>query len=283
MLNFDTKREAIKRLEQAVLAYNAVSPHVLTDAQSLHWLRQSTSREIIVAVESYVNELANSPKEFEKSVAEYRVAIERFEGLVHAVKTDALHIDVQSGVGAGASVGLGAATMATAPVAAMSIATTFGTASTGTAIAALSGAAQVNAALAWLGGGALAAGGGGMAAGTKVLAVLGGPVGWGIGAVALVGTAAWTNHKNAEVAQRADRETESIHTKTRALEHARMEIDHLRSLTQQHADGARAQLAWLKSYAPRDYAQFTRDAKKSLGALVNNVQSLAKLLNTQVA
>lgn len=44
-----------------------------------------------------------------------------------------------------------------------------GTASTGTAIATLSGAAATNATLAWLGGGALAAGGGGIALGTLVL------------------------------------------------------------------------------------------------------------------
>jgi hypothetical protein len=46
---------------------------------------------------------------------------------------------------------------------------TLGSASTGTAIATLSGAAATNATLAWLGGGALAAGGGGMAAGAVVL------------------------------------------------------------------------------------------------------------------
>ena len=47
----------------------------------------------------------------------------------------------------------------------------FGVASTGTAIATLSGAAATNATLAFLGGGALAAGGGGMIAGTAVLGV----------------------------------------------------------------------------------------------------------------
>lgn len=47
---------------------------------------------------------------------------------------------------------------------------TFATASTGTAISSLSGAAAWNATLAWLGGGSLAAGGGGMAAGATVLA-----------------------------------------------------------------------------------------------------------------
>lgn len=45
----------------------------------------------------------------------------------------------------------------------------YGTASTGTAISSLSGAAASNAILAWLGGGSLAAGGGGIAAGTAVL------------------------------------------------------------------------------------------------------------------
>ena len=46
---------------------------------------------------------------------------------------------------------------------------TLGTASTGTAIGTLSGAAAKSATLAWLGGGSLAAGGGGVAAGTMVL------------------------------------------------------------------------------------------------------------------
>lgn len=78
---------------------------------------------------------------------------------------------------AGASLGVAVVTMG--PTVAMGVATTFGVASTGTAISALSGAAATNAALAWLGGGALAVGGGGMAAGEAFLA-LAGPVGWAI-------------------------------------------------------------------------------------------------------
>lgn len=53
--------------------------------------------------------------------------------------------------------------------AATSVATSIGVASTGTAISGLSGAAAANATLAWLGGGTLAAGGGGMALGSLVL------------------------------------------------------------------------------------------------------------------
>lgn len=68
-----------------------------------------------------------------------------------------------TGAAAGALSGVAASGATTAIVAAV------GTASTGTAISTLSGAAAVNATLAALGGGSLAAGGGGMALGTVVL------------------------------------------------------------------------------------------------------------------
>ena len=96
----------------------------------------------------------------------------------------ATKVNVGRGV---AGFGLGVGVAALGPTAAMGIATTFGVASTGTAISALSGAAATNAALAWLGGGALAAGGGGMAAGNALLA-LAGPIGWAIAGIAIVGS-----------------------------------------------------------------------------------------------
>lgn len=86
-----------------------------------------------------------------------------------------------------AGAGAGFAVAAFGPSAAMGVATTFGVASTGTAISSLSGAAATNAALAWLGGGALAAGGGGMGAGGALLA-LAGPVGAAIAGIALLGS-----------------------------------------------------------------------------------------------
>ena len=65
-----------------------------------------------------------------------------------------------------------------------------GTASTGTAITGLSGVAATNATLAWFGGGAIAAGGAGMAAGTLVLG--------GIVLVPLIYLAAKKSYKDAE-------------------------------------------------------------------------------------
>lgn len=71
------------------------------------------------------------------------------------------------------------------PAAAMGIATAFGVAANGVPISALHGVAAINAILAWLGGGTLAAGGDGMAAG-KALLALAGPVGWSIAGVSMV-------------------------------------------------------------------------------------------------
>ena len=95
---------------------------------------------------------------------------------------------------AGVGVGAGVAVAALGPGVAMGIATVFGVASTGTAVSALSGAAAANAALAWLGGGALAAGGGGMVAGEAFLALMG-PIGLTIAGVGVIagGLLFWKN------------------------------------------------------------------------------------------
>ena len=101
--------------------------------------------------------------------------------------------NVAGGV-AGVGVGAGVAVATLGPGVAMGIATVFGVASTGTAVSALSGAAAANAALAWLGGGALAAGGGGMAAGEAFLAFMG-PIGLAIAGFGIIagGFLFWKN------------------------------------------------------------------------------------------
>lgn len=94
--------------------------------------------------------------------------LERLDGItieqIKEYKTGAIEAEkfVKGGM---KGIGIGTA----ASGGAMSFASSFGVASTGTAISGLSGAAATNATLAWLGGGSLAAGGGGMALGSIVL------------------------------------------------------------------------------------------------------------------
>lgn len=101
-----------------------------------------------------------------------------------------------AGLGVALGVGAGAAVGSLGPTALLAYASTFGVASTGTAISTLSGAAATNASLAYLGLG------GGMAAGEVVLG-LAGPIGWGIAAISLVGGGLYYRNKNKKTIEKA--------------------------------------------------------------------------------
>ncbi|MDE2240557.1 MAG: hypothetical protein KGJ73_11620, partial [Rhodospirillales bacterium] len=244
-------------------------------------LRRSSSEQIITQVEGYINTLANSPKEFDKTFSEYRAEFKTFNKIIAAIEAEAAKVNTRAGTGAAAGVATGVGVAAFAPSAAMAIATTFGTASTGTAISTLSGAAATNAALAWLGGGALATGGGGMAAGEAFLA-LAGPVGWAIGGTALVAAGLFARSRNRAIAEDAATETKKIRTHIAALSAAKLEINRLFNLTERHVDGVTVLLAQLKERAPGDYLEFSTVQKEWLGALINHVHSLSELLNKKV-
>ncbi|ESA32462.1 dna polymerase iii subunit gamma tau [Leptolyngbya sp. Heron Island J] len=282
MFNHKAKKQALKYLEKTQKSYEAWVSKITQTAQELFALRVATAEEIIRACEDYINTLANSPKEFDKSVIEYKVEYQQFRDLSRQIE---IEVKKQarvrkSTVGAGVATGAGVA--AFGPSAAMAVATTFGTASTGTAISTLSGAAATNAALAWLGGGALTAGGAGMAGGQTLLA-LAGPVGWTIGSLAIVGGAALSNNQNKKAAKEATKYATQLKAEIHKLEAADKEVKALSSLTQRHADGIRSHLTKLTTEAPSDYLQFSKDQKELLGVLINSVHALSCLLKKKIA
>ncbi|CAH7309848.1 conserved membrane hypothetical protein [Vibrio chagasii] len=83
------------------------------------------------------------------------------------LQTQITHFKSSSGSALGA--GFGGVVGGTTALGAWAVVSVIGSASTGTAIASLSGVAATNATLAWFGGGALAAGGAGMSGGMMVL------------------------------------------------------------------------------------------------------------------
>lgn len=95
---------------------------------------------------------------------------------VHAIHKYSSAFSVTAGLGAGSALAMGS----------WALVSLVGTASTGTAIAGLTGVAATNATLAWFGGGALAAGGAGMAGGTLVLG--------GLFVVPLIVYSVWSSH-----------------------------------------------------------------------------------------
>lgn len=106
----------------------------------------------------------------ENKIKEYKI-LEGI-GLTTSVieKMEKIDMAASKALANSAAVGtLGAAAAMGTPALVTSAVGALATASTGTAISSLSGVAATNATLAWLGGGSIAAGGGGMAAGATVL------------------------------------------------------------------------------------------------------------------
>ena len=216
MFNAFARREAVEKLRKSLAEHETLRQEVEQASVRLFEQRQRAVAEVVEPVESYVNRLARSPKEFDRSVREYRIEIDRFKSTVRRIETEAKRSEAIGGGAGVAGVMAGGGMAAFGPTVAMAVATTFGTASTGTAISALSGAAAANAALAWLGSGALAAGGGGMAAGHALLA-LAGPVGWTVGGLAVAGSGIYLHSRNGDLARKATQERLGVEGEIRSL------------------------------------------------------------------
>ena len=179
--------------------------------------------------------------------------------------------------GAGvAGVGAGVAVVALGPTAAMGVATTFGVASTGTAISTLSGAAATNAALAWLGGGALAAGGGGMAAGNAFLA-LAGPIGWAIAGVALVASGLMFWKSLSDKKHIEDIFTLISKRDVKSYELAIVELNERISRIINESELLNNAISKIESFGT-DYHQMTEDQQYELGSYVNLMSASTRLL-----
>lgn len=279
MFNHEYKKEAQDRLRRAVEKYQKDCEYLQNAAGSLYQTRVNRGVEIIQLCENYINTLANSPKEFSKVVTKLKLQLKEITGKDWDLIYSAHNSNVAAAGGAGVMAGAGVACFG--PAAAMAIATTFGTASTGTAIASLSGAAAVNAALAWLGGGALTVGGGGMVAGNALLA-LAGPIGWGIGGVALAGSAFWTSSENEKIGDEANNRALEIEGDTAKVNITKKEVNLLEGETVKLANLIQSGLQDFKQNAPLNYLDFSPSLKKMLANLINSINSLSESLKKTV-
>lgn len=282
LFNSKLRQEAVDGYNEAISCYNEEADNLANKSIELYQVRDKAIK-VVKIVEERINKLANKPKEFETKLEEIDVEIQNFEDKQIAISQSIKEAELASGsTAATASLSALGVTVATlGPTAAMGVATTFGVASTGTAISSLTGAAANSAALAWLSGGSVAAGGGGVAAGNAFLA-LAGPVGWGIAGVMLtasVGAGVVANRKNEEVAKEAIEEQKKIELLARQLKEKVIEVTELIELTEKQTEGI--YLANL-SLTGMDYSLFTDDEKYQAGALVNSTLSLTAMVNKEI-
>ncbi|MCY7061592.1 hypothetical protein MK385_02235 [Streptococcus oralis] len=282
LFNSKLRQEAVDGYNEAISCYNEEADSLANKSIELYQVRDKAIK-VVKIVEERINKLANKPKEFETKLEAIDVEIQNFEDKQIAISQSIKEAELASGsTAATASLSALGVTVATlGPTAAMGVATTFGVASTGTAISSLTGAAANSATLAWLGGGSVAAGGGGVAAGNAFLA-LAGPVGWGIAGAMLtasVGAGVVANRKNEEVAKEAIEEQKKVELLARQLKEKVIEVTELIELTEKQTEGI--YLANL-SLTGMDYSLFTDEEKYQAGALVNSTLSLTAMVNKEI-
>ena len=277
-LEFKLKELDIQ-LENSINAYNEEYARMNDEGLNLY-IQRTRAVDVIDNVTELVGSIANSPKSFDSDFEEINKNKLAFKGAEEFADQE-LQDARKAASGAGAGIAAGAAVMSAAPTAAMWIATTFGTASTGTAISTLSGAAATNAALAWLGGGALTAGGGGMAAGHALLA-LAGPVGIGIAGVSLLTSIALFSRKRILTNKEKNKEIESIKTNTAALNEVTETIHTINAKTVTLRDELMKQFSENMKLFGADYMTLDEEDKMRLGAMVNNTKALSALFSKTV-
>ena len=279
MFNSSFKKEALRIHEEVYNCYDNSYKNMETACVKLYKQRVA-SVEVIRMVEQVVNSVANTPKEFETKLGEINQHLHAFKETEEYTK-EAYEASVKAGVSivGSAAAGIGVATMV--PTAMMGIASTFGSAATGTAISALSGAAAQKAAVAWIGrtfAGFAVKGGAGLAAGQAFLA-LAGPIGWGITAVSTGASLFSLNKKNKEIAFQAMEEAREIAEAKEAIDETTKRVNALKKKTEMICKDITKQKDKILSFTDADYRSLSEEEQYFLGTLVNNTYSLAALIN----
>ena len=273
---FECKTPLDWQLCKATKEYNAMYKLCNEKGELLLKIR-SNSVLIIEQVENLVNSIAKHPKEFEAKFKDIKIQKEQFKEVCEFGLKQKKYLE-KSVACSGAGVAAGAAVASMAPTAAMWIATTFGTTSTGTAISALSGAAATNAALAWLGGGAIAAGGSGMVAGQALLA-LAGPIGWGIAGASIGASALLFFRGKLKREEQQKEEIKRVNNCTETMKELQLKINNLVLKTQNLYYNLDAQIKNAENLKGKDYDSINDEQKFLLGTIVNNTKSLSFLIN----
>lgn len=274
------REKAIKRVEENNNKLERLASKIVKKTDSLYSVRNMSDAQIKTYTQ-FINEFTATPKSFNTSLKAVNLNLSEYND--KQIKVEELlkeQPDSKGKAAIGGGIAIGGGVVALAPSAAMAIATTFGTASTGTAIASLGGAAATNAALAWLGGGAIAAGGGGMAAGNALLA-LAGPIGWGIAAVGVIGGGLLMRHSNLKQKEEADKTSAELETLIRKYKLIYYDIVELEEKTNEFVNILDKYHSMCNEYI-RDYNSLNDFEKENLGTFVNLLKSSSELLNKEV-
>ena len=282
MLNADYKEQVINDLTKIDREYTMVFKHAIGSMERLHNTRMISVRTI-QNVERYIIGIANRPRNYDTQIGKIKIEYVNFMDAIKEIQE--LERKQTENIITGRnsiSRALGGTSVAAlAPTAALSVAMTFGTASTGTAIATLSGSAATNAALAWLGGGALAAGGAGIAGGQALLTLVG-PVGWAISGISLASCLVAINMSNKEIAKKTEESIVKIKKEMERIKEIDAKVITWNEETKQLSNLISKQQNRVRTFRKRDYKMFSDTELDEIVSLMNSTEILSKKLNEKI-
>lgn len=278
MFNNGLKKEALSNLKKEKSLYDAQLSTTAITLEGFH----NKKLEVKDKVQKFykkIEKIGGKPDYIKIELHKIEMELNKFDDELRKIEREVGNQNYGTLAGAGVAAGAGIA--AFGPTVAMAIATTFGTASTGTAIATLSGAAATNAALAWLGGGAIAAGGGGMAGGGALMAATG-PFGWAVGGAALAIGGFMTNSKNKEIAKKATEQIHILKEESQKLKSLTSKVNFDRiELSKQYTTFSSVINA-IKLKGVSHWSELSEDEMNYIGTAINLASTIAKLLNKKV-
>ncbi|MBR5354439.1 MAG: hypothetical protein IK126_12090 [Bacteroidales bacterium] len=282
LLHSKTANKRIKELQEVCSNYEKKQKILITLALSLFYKRKSYV-DTLTSLPNKLSKIDNLPSWCNEDIAESLENIKEFQMAVEyeespkefAVKTDKTG-RTEKIIRSTAATGKEKASIA------MAIATAVGTTTTGTAISALSSAAATNAALAWLSGGAVAAGGAGIVGGSIALGLFG-PIGMAAVGMGTISGIIFTRIKNKNKIIEVEKYIDVIKHDNEVLE---PKLQHLSELIDRSDNNyiirLKGSLEWLDNVHPKDYQQWDDNQKHDLERLINAASNTVQLINERV-
>lgn len=291
MFNKELVENANNDLTNKVKMYEDLANGLVKKSEILY-KKKKKSLKLVESFKDDFEKISNAPEQFELALKKIDFEIQKFKNTLMQIQkiqkkilSETSSSDAYSSslaLGFGGVGGVGVVTALGGPAALTSIATTFGVASTGTAISTLTGAASTNAMAAWIGGGALAAGGGGIAAGNVILSLFlpAGLVIAGIGTLGIIATGVFSSNRNKEEAEKVNEKVNLI-----AKEISKLNISNGKiSCFNQTMD---SQIKKLQKESPildiTDFSIYSQEDKFQLGSFLNDILALAQLINNTLS
>lgn len=289
MLNNDYKEKAVNDLYRVNDTYTSALKKTVGDIERLQNTRNISVRTIQY-IERYIVTLANKPREFETKLGKIKLKYIEFQKLSKEIREK--EIEQEKYIKGGVAGAIGGAQIARLGLnTRTSIAMTFGTVSTKTAMEALSGVSATSSSLAWLGGSAFAgsalagsalAGSASLVGGDIFINTFLGPIGWVIGGISIAGTLAAVNMSNKEIAEKAENSIRTIKKETERIKEIDIQVLSWNEETKKLSNALMSRLSHIKSNRKRDYTTFTNDEVDELVSIFNATEVLSNLLNKTI-